>query len=125
MDRRVAGDDAHEPRQRTLAAARVSTLVGTGARPGWFHDGILAPPLRPAPHPEGWRGSLREAPLVTRPPRLLVLVRLCRVDGRREIGPGDAAGLLALGPVQLLVDLGLRVAPREQGGLGGQDHVRI
>src|SRR6187549_3249253 len=55
----------------------------------------------------------------------LVGVCLGGVDGGREIRTSHAAGLLALRPVELLVDLVLGVAAFQQRRLGGQDHVRV
>ena len=48
-----------------------------------------------------------------------------RHRSRRQIRAGHAARLLALRPVELLVDLVLGVAALEQRRLGGQDHVRV
>jgi len=56
---------------------------------------------------------------------LLVLVRHRGVDGRRQVRRTDAARLLALRPVQLLVDLVLRVATLEEGRLGRPSSVRL
>ena len=56
---------------------------------------------------------------------LLVGVRLGRIDRGGQVGAGHATRLLALRPVQLLVDLLLGVAALEQGLLGGEDHVRV
>ena len=110
-------------------------LFGVADRPRDLGDRVLRRPqgvllLPHLLHPDHQgRGGIPVAafvrPVARRGRPLLVGVGLGGVDRGGEVGAGHAARLLALRPVQLLVDLLLGVAALEQRLLGGQDHVRV
>ncbi len=85
--------------------------------PGWSLSPRLVAAL-------GARAAPRSA-LSRRFLGLLVRVRLGGVDRGGQVAGGDAPGLLALRPVELLVDLLLRVAAGEERLFGAEDHVGV
>jgi len=104
---------------RETVGGRAPMLVAcTAARKGYLHVDPSAQSgydfRRPQPGRARGRSRL-----------LLVRVVLGGVDGRGEIASGESARLLALGPIQLLVDLLLRVAVCKELFLGRGDHVRV